>query len=206
MEKEIRFLSSKLEIRENDVEDDKKEKYLDGYAVKWEQLSKKLGWYYRFREKFVKGAFEQSLKDDEQRALWNHNTDIVLGNTKPKTLELSEDDVGLRFSIKLPKNSWGEDSYESVQRGDVDGVSFGFKVSLEEWNETDPDDVIRTIKTAKLFEVSPTVFPAYEGASEVSVRNYDPYKEYKEKQEKQDPGSKENRNNFSELRKKLVEV
>ena len=175
MGKEIRMLAADLELRK--TEDEKRQ--ISGYAVKWEQLSQKLGWFYRFQEKFAKGAFEESLSNDTQRALWNHNTDIVLGNTKNSTLVVEEDDVGLRFDIDLPNNSWGNDVYESISRGDVDGVSFGFTMQKEEWDESDPDNIVRTVNQAKLFEVSPTPFPAYEGVSEVSARSMDEaYKTY----------------------------
>jgi HK97 family phage prohead protease len=176
MEQEIRILPSEVELRE--TEDGKRS--INGYAVKWEQLSEELGYFFRFREKFVKGAFVDSLRNDKQKALWNHNSDFVLGSTKSGTLSLSEDETGLRFNIDLPENTWGKDAYESIKRGDVDGVSFGFKKEVEEWDESDPDNVIRTIKKAKLFEVSPTPFPAYP-QTEVQARSVEePYKEYLE--------------------------
>lgn len=176
MEREIRILPSEIELRE--TEDGKRSIY--GYAVKWKQLSEKLGYSFRFREKFVKGAFADSLRNDKQKALWNHNSDFVLGSTKSGTLSLVEDEIGLRFNIDLPENTWGKDAYESIKRGDVDGVSFGFKKEVDEWDESDPDNVIRTIKKAKLFEVSPTPFPAYP-QTEVQARSVEePYKEYLE--------------------------
>lgn len=200
MDREIRTQATEIELRTNENET----KGITGYAVKWEELSQEIGYFYKFREKFEKGAFKDSLEADTQRALWNHNTDIVLGNTKNNTLRLKEDKIGLRFDIDLPNNTWGNDVYESVQRGDVDGVSFGFKMTKEEWDETDPENVVRTVKGAKLFEVSPTPFPAYEGASEVSARSIDdPYKKYKEqqKEERQEPA--ENDSWFFSIRKKL---
>lgn len=176
MEQEIRILPSEVELRE--TEDGKRS--INGYAVKWEQLSEKLGYFFQFREKFAKGSFVDSLRNDKQKALWNHNSDFVLGSTKSGTLSLSEDETGLRFNIDLPENTWGKDAYESIKRGDVDGVSFGFKKEVEEWDETDPDNVIRTIKKAKLFEVSPTPFPAYP-QTEVQARSVEePYKQYLE--------------------------
>ena len=33
-------------------------KYIEGYAIKWEELSQPLGYYYKFREKFQSGAFD----------------------------------------------------------------------------------------------------------------------------------------------------
>lgn len=170
------MLATQVEVRTTEEENSRQ---ISGYAVKWEQLSQKLGWFYRFQEKFTKGAFTDSLQNDTQRALWNHNTDIVLGSTKNKTLTLEEDEVGLRFDINLPNSTWGNDVYESIKRGDVDGVSFGFSMQTEEWDESDPDNVIRTVKKAKLFEVSPTPFPAYEGSTEVQARSMDDaYKSY----------------------------
>ncbi|HOJ78414.1 MAG TPA: HK97 family phage prohead protease [Bacillota bacterium] len=176
MEQEIRILPSEIELRE--TEDGKRSIY--GYAVKWEQPSEELGYFFPFREKFAKGAFADSLRNDKQKALWNHNSDFVLGSTKSGTLSLSEDETGLRFNIVLPENTWGKDAYESIKRGDVDGVSFGFKKEVDEWDESDPDNIIRTIKKAKLFEVSPTPFPAYP-QTEVQARSVEePYKEYLE--------------------------
>ena len=100
MDKEIRVLAADLEIRES--EDNKRT--ISGYAVKWEQLSDKMGWFFRFREKFRKGAFADSLDKRAQKILWNHNDDIVLGSTNNGTLRLSEDEVGLRFENDLPDN------------------------------------------------------------------------------------------------------
>lgn len=202
-EKEIRTWMSQVELRES--EDGKRK--LSGYAIKWEQLSQKMGYWFRFREKFSKNAFKESIEKDDQRALWNHNTDIVLGRTKNNTLLLEEDNVGLRFEIDLPQTTWGNDIYLSVKRGDVDGVSFGFKKLGDEWDESDPDNIVRTVTKAQLFEVSPTPFPAYEGVTEVSARNIEQaYEQYKK--EATPDGDKsvkidEQRKYFNEVRKKL---
>lgn len=164
----------KVELRESDDG----VRTVSGYAVKWDTLSQKLGYWRRFREKFTKGAFSNSLTNFDQRALWSHDTNQVLGRTKNGTLRLTEDEIGLRFEIDLPNSPMGDNAYESIKRGDVDGVSFGFRQKVEEWNENDPDNIVRTVSEADLFEISPTGFPAYE-ASEVAVRSeQDPYKAY----------------------------
>lgn len=86
-------------------------------------------------------------------------------------MRLLEDDVGLFFDIDLPNNTWGNDAYESIQRGDVDGVSFGFYVRNDAWQYFKEEDVYeRTLLDVNLFEVSPTPFPAYQD-SEVSQRS-----------------------------------
>ncbi|OMF35270.1 peptidase U35 [Paenibacillus sp. FSL H8-0548] len=164
----------KVEIRESE----EGVRTVEGYAVKWDTLSQKLGYWRRFQEQFNKGAFTNSLANFDQRALWSHDTNQVLGRTKNGTLRLTEDEVGLRFEIDLPNSPMGDNAYESIKRGDVDGVSFGFRQKVEEWDEKDPDNIVRTVKEADLFEISPTGFPAYQD-SEVDVRSEkDPYKTY----------------------------
>ncbi|MGQ7147297.1 HK97 family phage prohead protease, partial [Escherichia sp. SS-MK2] len=82
--------------------------------------------------------------------------------------------MGLRFELDLPDTTLGNDTYKSIKRGDVDGVSFGFSMISEEIQEPDDDLMLRTVTKAKLLEVSAVAFPAYPD-SEVSARGYDPY-------------------------------
>ncbi|MCM3600637.1 HK97 family phage prohead protease [Robertmurraya korlensis] len=181
------LITNKIEIRE----DDDGNRTLTGYAVKWEKKSVVMGYYRKFREQFKYGAFSESLQRDDQRFLWSHDTSKVLGRTKNNTLRLVEDSIGLRFELDLPKTTLGNDTYETIKRGDVDGVSFGFSMISEEIDEPDDDLMLRTVTKAKLLEVSAVAFPAYPD-SEVSARGYDPYKNYVDAKKQQD------------LRKKLI--
>jgi len=165
--------TNKIEIRE----DEDGNRTISGYAVKWEKKSHVLGYFMKFREQFRKGAFADSLDEDDQRFLWSHDTSKVLGRIRNKTLRLKEDNDGLHFELDLPKTTLGNDTYESIKRGDVDGVSFGFKMLDDEMDEPDDDLPLRTVKKAKLLEVSAVAFPAYPD-SEVSARGYDRMKEY----------------------------
>lgn len=193
------LISSGIEIREQ--EDGTRT--IEGYAVKWEKKSEVLGDWYKFREQFRKGSFANSLENDDQRALWSHDTSQVLGRTKNGTLRLSEDDIGLRFELDLPNTTLGNDAYETIKRGDVDGVSFGFQKLVEEWDETDAENIIRTITNAKLLEISPVAFPAYPD-SEVSARNNDPYKAYLEGKPKNTAYELEHRKLLLNLKNKEV--
>jgi hypothetical protein len=173
---ELRELTTQqIEIREGDDGN----RTLTGYAVKWEKNSVVMGYYRKFREQFRQGAFVESLQKDDQRFLWAHDTSKVLGRTKNNTLRLTEDLIGLRFELDLPKTTLGNDTYETIKRGDVDGVSFGFSMITEEIDEPDDDLMLRTVTKAKLLEVSAVAFPAYPD-SEVSARGYDPYKHFVE--------------------------
>lgn len=168
LEKEIRYLhADTIEVRSGEEESDSLG--LAGYVVKFNQRSHLI--WGEFYERVAKGAFLRSLQENTIKALWNHRSDFVLGSTKNGTLRLYEDNTGLRFEVDLPNNTWGKDAYESVQRGDVDGMSFGFRVRKDAWQYLKDEDVYeRTLLEVDLFEVSPTPFPAYPD-SEASQRN-----------------------------------
>lgn len=113
-------------------------------------------------ESIAPGAFSESSSDDV-RALINHDSTLVLGRTKAKTLELKEDSHGLWGLVRVnPNDSDAVNLYERVKRGDVDGCSFGFDIESEEAEYLDNGDVHWTItKVAPLYEVSCCTFPAY---------------------------------------------
>lgn len=139
---------------------------LTGYAAVFDQLSVVL--YGMFRERIARGAFASSLGDDI-RALWNHDTNLPLGRSKAGTLRLEEDSHGLRVEIDPPDTQVGRDALESIRRGDVDQMSFAFDVLEDEWDQDDQQQLIRTLRKVKLYEVSPVTFPAYTGTT-VSAR------------------------------------
>lgn len=171
--------TNSVEIREEEGK-----RTLTGYAVKWEMKSHAMGWR-QFKEQFKRGAFTDSLTNHDQLALWSHDTSKVLGRTKNGTLRLFEDEIGLRFELDLPNTTLGNDAYETIKRGDVDGVSFGFNMLKQEWDENDVENITRTILKAKLLEISPVAFPAYPD-SQVQARSYDPYKEHVESRQQQE--------------------
>ena len=120
------------------------------------------------------GAFTKTLNDGaDVRALWNHDQNIVLGRTKSGTLELEQDDHGLRYTIHPP--DWARDIVETIKRGDVDQSSFGFEPVNVTPSETEDGGTINEVREAKLFDVSPVTFPWYEGTETVArtmeVRN-----------------------------------
>lgn len=129
---------------------------VEGYAAVFGQKSLLL--YGEFKEQIERGAFVDSLTDDV-RMIWNHDTNIVLGRTKSGTLRLAEDAHGLRFENDMPENR--PELTESIRRGDVDQMSFGFDVLDSEWGRDDDGVLLRTVRKVKLYEISPVTFPAY---------------------------------------------
>lgn len=123
-------------------------------------------------ESIAPGAFAESVNGDV-RALYNHNTDLILGRTSAGTLDLREDEHGLWGKVKINKNdSSAMDAYERIKRGDITGCSFGFEIEKEKSAVREDGSVHFTIeKVNPLFEVSPCVFPAYE-ATRISARGH----------------------------------
>jgi HK97 family phage prohead protease len=132
-------------------------KKISGYAAVFNQPSEDLG---GFVEKISPGAFAQTLATDDIRSLWNHNADYPLGRVKARTLSLSEDLKGLKFEIIPPDTQYARDLITSIERGDVDSMSFGFRTMNDNWERVG-DTIVRTLLEVQLFEVSPVTFPAY---------------------------------------------
>jgi HK97 family phage prohead protease len=121
-----------------------------------------------FMERVEPGAFTETRENDDVRALFNHDPNIVLGRTSNETLELREDDKGLFMENTPPDTQAARDVVALIQRGDVTGQSYGFSVLEDEWEtkeiEGEPVEH-RTVKKVKLFDVGPVTFPAEEATS-----------------------------------------
>lgn len=129
-----------------------------GYAIKFNSETT-IGGY--FRELIKPEAVADDVQTQDVRALWNHNSDYPLGRTMNDTLKLSKDSTGLLFEITPPDTSWGRDALESIKRGDVSGMSFGFYVKKDAWSEQNKPMPLRELLELELLEVSPVTFPAY---------------------------------------------
>ena len=176
-EVERRFLSvSELELRESED----KPAQITGYAALFDTLSEPLGGgFFSFREKIRPGAFKRTLAEGaDVRALVDHDPSKVIGRRKNDTLEVTEDKRGLKVVITPPDTQVGRDIVISIQRGDVDQMSFGFMVREQVWQEfEDPDKTdIRELVDVDLFDVSPVTFPAYTDTT-VAVRSMKEWRE-----------------------------
>jgi HK97 family phage prohead protease len=132
-----------------------------GYAVVYNSETVIGGWY---REIFASGAFSESLKTADVRALVDHDHGRVIGRTSSGTLRLSDNMDGLQVEIDLPDTTDGRDLGVLLERGDISGMSFAFVPVIEEWDESG-EVPLRTIKKADIFEVSAVAFPAYPDTS-----------------------------------------
>lgn len=159
---ETRTLTRPLEFRAGDSG-----KKVGGYAAVFNSEVDIGGW---FREVISPGAFKDAIKGDV-RALIDHNSGRVIGRSTAGTLRLAEDKTGLAVEIDLPDTTDGRDIATLIERGDISGMSFGFIVTKQTWDETG-DVPKRTIEAVELHEVSIVAFPAYDDTS-IALRSLD---------------------------------
>lgn len=165
MNKRNSYSMERLSVRS----EDSGEMVIEGYFAVFGQETKIFDRYY---EQIGRGAFDNSLKSNDIRCLFNHNDGIVLGRTGNGTLSLRADDHGLFGTVKInPNDSAAKDIYERVKRGDISGCSFGFFPVTEQCEER-MDGAHVTVVEADTAEVSICTFPAYEG-TEISARKRD---------------------------------
>lgn len=153
---------SLVEIRQIDLEG---KKVLEGYVAKFDVYTEL---YNGFYEKIDKHAFDESLVSVENIfLLYHHDYSKPLASTRNKTLELSVDDVGLKFRAEINEElTYAKDCYVLVKSGEMRGCSFGFRALKDEYTFDDENDkVYRTLQKVKLYEVTLTPIPAYDMTS-----------------------------------------
>lgn len=143
---------------------------LVGWAAKYDALSLDLG---GFVEIIRPGAFARSLKADgvDIRAFVEHQPAKIIGRQSAKTLIIHEDTQGLHVEILPPDTQDGRDVLENVRIGNLDGMSFAFRVPSggDRW-DLKAEPALRELLRVDLHEVSVVAMPAYP-ATEVAMRS-----------------------------------
>lgn len=167
MEKQIRLTENdKGELR-TEGED---KPFFIGYASVFNRTTD-LGY---FVESIHPDAFNEALaRQDDVRALFNHDPNLILGRTTSGTLTLSIDEKGLLSKIDIPDTTLGRDLKIHIERGDISQMSFGFYIEKEEKRGIVNDKPWFEIQQVRLFDVSPVTFPAYEQTSIEVKRSLD---------------------------------
>ena len=158
MEFETRYLRGQhLEVRELP----NGQRQLGGYALRFGEDSENLG---GFIESIDPGV---ELSGDDVRHLVNHDANLVLGRTTAGTSRLMRDGEGMRVETDMPDTSYARDLAVSVERRDIDQMSFGFRVVTrangepgDSWDFT-TTPARRTLHAIELHDVSTVTYPAY---------------------------------------------
>ncbi len=146
---------------------------VEGHAAVFGQIYD-MWWY---TETIARGAFD---KTDFTDVLFSINHDLKKlplarsrNNNSNSTLQLQVDDQGLntRAILDIENNSDAKALYGSIQRGDMNGMSYIFSVRKDEWTGLDTDKPQRTITDiAKVYEVSAVSMPANPG-TDINARS-----------------------------------
>jgi HK97 family phage prohead protease len=139
---------------------------LTGYAATFGTPADIAG---QFVETVRMGAFASTLRaKSDVLALVDHDTSKLLGRTASGTLRLNEDGTGLAFEIDVPPTTLGADVLALAERGDLGGMSFGFRIVDEAW----ADKRTRELRAVDLYDVSVVLaHPAYPATSVVARSN-----------------------------------
>jgi len=129
---------------------------LIGHAIVFDKWSVDLG---GFKERIRPEAVNRSLNaGHDMHGLWNHNSDNPIGRLSARTMAAWKDSAGL--GVKIIPPAWGGKYIETVQRGDVSGMSFGFRMLEDEWT-FDGKLPTRDVTDMLVKELSAVAFPAY---------------------------------------------
>ena len=132
-----------------------------GYAAVYNSDSEWMGGFY---EQIATGAFDGVMENDV-RAYFNHDENLLLGRVSSGTLRISTDKRGLFYEVDLPNTTYANDLAELMKRGDVNQSSFAFLIEKDRWEQRDGTTYRIIEKVSRLLDVSPVSQPAYPDAT-----------------------------------------
>ena len=127
-----------------------------GYAAVFNEPSLPLP----FIERIAPGAFSKTLKETPDVRLLANHEGLPMARTKNGTMRLYEDETGLYFEAELANTQEARDLYTLVARGDVDQMSFAFRVIRQKYNEDRSERLLTEVSLAD-GDVSIVTYPAY---------------------------------------------
>lgn len=88
-----------------------------------------------YTEVVRRGAFSKTLAEAADVPFKLNHDGMTLARTKSGTMRLSEDSTGLHVEADLdPRNGQVGDIRSAMDRGDLDEMSFAFRVTRQEWS------------------------------------------------------------------------
>jgi HK97 family phage prohead protease len=164
-DREVRLLTTSVELR---AAGDGGAEYIEGYALKFERWSEVLGFFVPFREIISPSALDGADMSNVV-ALFNHDPNMPLARNTvasgPGQLELSVDNIGLRFKLLPTDTSYAKDLLTNVRAGVVNQCSFAFSVA-EDGDEVSFNEDLgiyerRINQFERIYDISVVTTPAY---------------------------------------------
>lgn len=141
-----------------------------GHAAVFGELSEVLyDMWGPFRERLIAGCFEDVIaanadgREDTKFLGLNHDRSFPLARCGNSTLQLEEDETGLLARATLAPTARARELATLLDRRDVHQMSFTFTTTKdgEKWTWDADGDVREITGVARLYDVSPVVYPAY---------------------------------------------
>lgn len=142
---------------------------IEGLAAPFNSPAEIRDAYGSYSETILPGAFTRTIQEraGKIKLLASHDRQsFPLGNIP----RLYEDDLGLRMEAQVANTTAGNDALTLIREGVATGLSIGFNVVRQEWDE---DYTARTISEIRLAEISLVAEPAYAAAGVTGVRMID---------------------------------
>lgn len=169
MKRQVRITNNESNIRSSAEEDG--QEYLTGYAALFGDPTLIA---HSFYESIHPDAFQSALaRNDDVRALFNHDPNLILARTKSGSLKLEVDSKGLKSTIRIPDTTLGKDLKYHIEAGDISQMSFAFIILREEKRGVLNDVPWYEILDLELFDVAPVTYPAYENTNIEVQRSLD---------------------------------
>jgi HK97 family phage prohead protease len=140
-----------------DTSDLLEKRVVQGYAVIWGKPND-------FGEKFIKGAFANSINQRGPNSNSNYQIKFLYQHDQGDAMslfeEIKEDDIGLYFRTKpLDNVPSGDRTIIQLQSGTLNNFSIGFDYIWDKIEYDETDDTL-VMKEAALFEISVVSIPA----------------------------------------------
>lgn len=142
-----------------------------GYGAVFNRRSSVISeWGGEFIERIQPGAFTKTLRQNgDVLATFNHDRNFILGRGSNGTLRLTQDSQGVEYEIDPTPTQWASDLIKQIDRKDIKGASFGFRMIRDAWgtcagpNGSDVDE--RTLLEVQLYDIGPVAEGAYPDAT-----------------------------------------
>lgn len=172
-EKRRGYLTTDFKTR---AEGDKK--IIEGYFIRYNESTEL---WEGFFEMVGPEAVVKSLERNDIRALFNHDTGMVLGRGGAGTAVFENREEGLYGTIEInTKDQQAMDIVARVERGDINQASFGFNIIAEDYVTREDGTTLVILREIDLHEVSVVTFPAYPTTSiQARQRDFEEYKNRK---------------------------
>lgn len=139
---------------------------IEGTPIVFNQETRIADWEGEYIERIEPTALDDAdLKD--VCLFVNHDINkIALARTKngkgTMSFDIDKEGMHIKANLDVENNQEARSLYSAIQRGDMDGMSFMFRIADDEWLDLDTDLPTRVIKKISIVhEVSVVNFPAY---------------------------------------------